>query len=178
MTIRFYLIPMEAGPYSITNKQRPKYLDALQANWSGYPLFQWNRYLCQVNTTTAKHAVLESNADVVTLPDMDLDTPVSALPLAMRNRVQVFLGNIGIPYYTDETVGDLIQRIVVYAEFNLGNDDRALAVSALGQAKRDRIAVLMGKLRIAFAETEDLGTVIARARDKMWDPRQTYVSEF
>jgi hypothetical protein len=178
MTVRFYVIPMEPGPYSRANPQRPEYVDAIQCNWSGYPLFQWDRYLVQVNTTPAKHAALDAQAGVIAMPEGVLDDLISTLPLADRNRIQTFLGNIGIPYYTDETVADLIQRVIAYAEFNLGNDDRASLLSSLSQAKRDRIAFLMAKHNLTYSEGESIGAVVARARDKMWNPHKTYMDEF
>ena len=178
MTIRFYVIPMEPPPYSRGQGQRPMYLDALQAyEWSGYPLEQWNRYLCQVNTTAVKHAAIDAEAGVIGLPDISLSTLVADLPLAVRTRISNFLGNISIPYYEDETVGDLIQRIITYAEFRLGNDARDTLVSTLAQAKRDRIAFLMAKHGLAYSEGETIGAIVRRARGKMWDPRKTYVPE-
>jgi hypothetical protein len=178
MPIRFYVIPMEPGPYSRDNGQRPMYLDALQANWSGYPLFQWDRYLCQVNTTPAKHTILDAQAGVIGLPDIALSTLVAGLPLAARTRISTFLGNIGIPYEPDETVGDLIQRVIAYAEFRLGNDARDTVIGTLSQAKRDRIATLMAKFDLAYSELESIGTVVVRARARMWEPTKTMVGEF
>ena len=68
MTIGFYVIPMETGPHSRGTGQRPMYLDALRANWSGCPMFARNRFLCQVNTTAAKHTLLDAQAGVIGLP--------------------------------------------------------------------------------------------------------------
>jgi hypothetical protein len=154
------------------------YLDALRANRSGYPLFGWNRYLCQVNTTPIKHAALDAQAGVIALPDVNLDTVVTDLPLAARNRIQTFLGNIGIPYELDETVGDLIQRVISYDEFHLGNDARNTVISTLSQAKRDRISFLMAKHNLSYSEAETIGEVILRIRGTLWNPREIYVDEF
>src|SRR3972149_8342575 len=99
MTIAFYVIPMEPGPYSKGNGQRPMYLDALQANWSGYPMFARNRYLCQVNTTAAKHTLLDAQAGVVGLAEaVELDMRGGDLSLLKRNRGEAFLTNIGVAY--------------------------------------------------------------------------------
>lgn len=118
MPVRFYVIPMEPGPYSRANPQRPQFLDAIQANWSGYPLFAWSRYLCQVNTTSAKHAMLDAQVGVISLPGhVELDTLVGNLPLVMRNRIQTFLANVGLAYDVGETVEALIRRVITTSEF-------------------------------------------------------------
>jgi len=113
MTIRFYVIPMETGPHSTG----PMYLDALRANWSGYPMFARNRYLCQVNTTAAKHTLLDAQAGVIGLPEaVELDMLVGDLSLLKRNRVEAFLTNIGVAYDPTETVEALIRRIITTAD--------------------------------------------------------------
>jgi len=93
------------------------YLDALQANWSGYPMFARNRYLCQVNTTAAKHTLLDAQAGVIGLPEaVELDMLVGDLSLLKRNRVEAFLTNIGVAYDPTETVEAMIRRIITTAD--------------------------------------------------------------
>ena len=117
MPISFYVVPMEPGPYSRSNGQRPMYLDALQANWSGYPMFARNRYLCQVNTTAAKHTLLDAQAGVIGLPEaVELDMMVGDLSLLKRNRIEAFLTNIGLTYDPAETVESLLRRIITTAD--------------------------------------------------------------
>ena len=117
MTIGFYVIPMEPGPYSRGNGQRPMYLDALRSHWSGYPLFQWDRYIVQVNTTVAKHTLLDAQAGVIGLPEaVELDMLVGDLSLLKRNRVEAFLTNIGVAYDPTETVEAMIRRIITTAD--------------------------------------------------------------
>jgi len=152
MPIRFYIIPIEPGPYSKGNGQRPMYLDALRANWSGYPLFQWNRYIVQVNTTSVKHSLLESRPGVITLPErVALDTLCGDLPSAMQNRLQVFLGNIGVAFDAAETVVSLFLRVIETSDLQTFLDRYIDDVQRQGYRRRLRTA---------------------------WDPKRVYVEEF
>jgi hypothetical protein len=121
MPIGHYIIQMTAPPYSRATPQAPLYMDELRTNWSGYPLFGFDRYLVQVNTTDAKHDQLEGRAGVMSLRRLNLDDTVGSLPSVARNRVRGYLTDLGLPYDANETIDQLIRRVITVSDPNGGD---------------------------------------------------------
>ncbi len=178
MPIAFYLIQMEPGPYSITNKQRPRHLDTIRANWSGYPLFHFGYYLCQVNTTATKHTGLADLPGVFPFGDYTLDTIVGDMFPADRNRLRTLLRGIGMELYTDETVEELIHRYICFSEWELTEENRDDLVGDVPANSNALIHGLGNKWGIPTSNIETLRSAMGKHGPKYWNPKKTMVGEF
>lgn len=183
MPIAYYIIPMVAGPYSRTNKQRPDYVDEIQCNWSGHNVDALGVYVCLVNTTEAKHADLASRASVRQLPrSVTWDTVLSTLPTAARNAILNWCSAHGIPYDATETVGQLLMRIINSGLLSLGATALTTQHRNLTQAQRDKIAALCQRKEQAIpSDTETVRQISDRLGRVVWpgnDRTRVNVDEF
>lgn len=178
MPVAYYLVPMEPGPYSRTNKQRPQFMDEIKCNWTGYPLMGFDRYLCKVNTTAAKHADLESRAGVWAFPPDGLNTVISTLHPSERNRIQQALNQLSLPYYNDETLRNLIQRVIMAIECEWGSADRATELQNMPGNSQARTANLFNKWGIQYQLGDTLEQLLAAGGDTFWNPEALVVQEF
>lgn len=173
-----YLIPMVAGPYSRDNKQRPDYVDEIQCNWVGHNIDYYSYYICMVNTTEAKHADLASRAGVKQLPRKVLSKLVGNLPAGVITQIQAILTQLDLPYYADETLKELIQRVLVSGLFHLPNVSRDTLLRDLPQEVQDRGGALLDKWGIPYSGTDTVAQVIARCRDMFWHPENVNVEYY
>jgi hypothetical protein len=176
--ISFYLIPMTEPPYDRVNNQRPEYLNEIQANWTGYPLDSFSYYVCKVNTTLTKHTDLESRQGVWRFPPDGLETIINALHPSEQNRISQLCGNIGIPYYSDETLRSLLQRVIVTDVLDWGNNDRYTSLENMPGNSQSRTSNLFGKWGLSYTSTDTLEQLQAICGDTFWNPDTLYVEEF
>lgn len=176
----YYIIPMVAGPYSRANPQRPMYVDEIRCNWTGHPVAELGVYVCKVNTTDVKHSDLASRSGVFQLPrGYTWDTPISALPAAARNVIQSWLADHGLPYDANETIGELLMRIINSGLFSLGAAPLDTQFQNLSQAQKDKILALCTKWKVAPpASTETVREISRRCGQVWWHGPRLSVSEY
>lgn len=179
MPIAYYLIPIVEGPYSRENPQRPKYVSVIRCNWVGQclPLLK-NHYLCKVNTTETKHAALQAEIGVRLLPRYPLLTLVGNLPAGAIQQIHAALTWLALPYYADETLRHLIQRIVVSGLFGLPNVGRDTLLRDLPLAVRQRGGALLDKWNIPYTGNDTVLEVLQHCRDIFWNPDHQFVEQF
>lgn len=76
---------MTEPPYSEENNQRPKYMDELQINWFGAPIFSKNVYVVYTNSSAEKLQKLQDQPGVIDFPNIDNDN-LTVLPQARREK--------------------------------------------------------------------------------------------
>lgn len=101
---------MTDPPYSRINNQRPKYVQELQINWTGVPLFNKKYYLIKAGSTAQKLTALQNSAGVIDFPDVDTDL-LSSLPQARKTKNTLICTTLGIASKTNERVLDFINRV-------------------------------------------------------------------
>ena len=179
MPVTWYIIPIVDGPYSRANPRRPEYVGSIRCNWVGHPLEFKNRYVCKVNTTEAKHALLAAGQGVLSLPRVVLTTLVRNLPPAKRAKIKNFLSNIELPDYEDtETLKRLLQRIVLSCILHLPNVSLETQLRDLPPAVQQRGAFILNKWGIPFAGSDTVRDILVRIRDILCDLSNLYVDEF
>lgn len=183
MSIAYYIIPMVAGPYSRTNKQRPDYVDEIQCNWTGHNIDDYGVYLCKVNTTDAKHTDLASRSGVRQLPrSANLNTVISTLPAAAQNAISNWCNNKDIPYDSSDTIGELLARIIGSGVFKLGNATLTTQYQNLTQTQKDRITLICNRWGWALPSDTDTVAQIGKRLGKLsWpvhDDSKIWVEEF
>lgn len=176
--ISFYLVPMTQPPYDRVNNQRPEYVNEIQCSWTGYPLDSFGYYVCKVNTTPAKHTDLEGRQGVWRFPPDGLETVINTLHPSERNRISQLCGNIGVPYYSDETLRSLLQRVIVTDVLEWGNSDRYTSLDAMPGNSQARTSNLFGKWGLSFTSADTLEQLQAICGDVFWNPDTLMVGEF
>jgi hypothetical protein len=178
MPIAYYIIPMVPGPYSRENPQDPAYVFEIRCNWTGHNIDQFGVFVCKVNTTPAKHADLESRPGVWKFPEDGLNTVISTLHAATRNRISNKLGQIGLPYYEDETLKDLIQRVIVAGVLEWGNADRYTTLDDMPGNSQARTSNIFSKWGWAYNGTDTLEQLLNTCKNDFWNPEAYPVREF
>jgi hypothetical protein len=179
----YYIIPMVAGPYSRENKQRPMYVDDIQCNWTGHNVDELGVYVCLVNTTDAKHALLDSNPGVFSLPrEYGWDTVISTMTAQVRNKIRNWLTDAGIPYDSSETLGQLYQRVVNTSLYSLGSTALTTQFQNLSQGQKDKVNALCDKWGNPRPNTtETVRSITNRTGNTHWpgaDRTKVRVDEF
>jgi len=179
----FYIIPMVAGPYSITNQQRPMYVDTIRCNWTGHNVDDLGVYVCKVNTTEAKHTALTGMANVRQLPrEYTWDTPLSDLKAQQRNAISNWCSNKGIPYDETETIGELLMRVINSGVLSLGNTALTTEYQNLTQTQKDKITTVCTRHRLAQpSSTETVRQISNRLGIVLWpgnDNTKVHVEEY
>lgn len=176
----YYIIPMVAGPYSRTNPQRPDYVDEIRCNWTGHNVDEFGVYICKVNTTEAKHTDLASRSGVRQLPrDYTWDTLISSLPPAARNAINNWLTQRGLPAAaSDETIGDVLMRIINSGLFSLGSTPLTTQYKDLTQAQKDKIDALYAKHGLTHTDTDTVKDLSRRGGNRWWNGKDLYVEEY
>ena len=180
MPVYYYLVPMSAPPYSRENPQRPLYMDEIRCNWTGHPLEGFGYYICLVNTTAAKHTKLASQPGVQRLPG-NWDTPVLSLSTPLQNTIKKWCDNHNIPYDPNETIGELIERIVASAVLGLQGYQLSTPFSLFPTDKREQILSFCQRFKLTIPnDRETIGALLHRSGHDMWpgnDPKRVYVEE-
>ena len=176
----YYIIPMVAGPYSRTNPQRPMYVDEIRCNWTGHNVDELGIYVCKVNTTEAKHTDLSGRAGVRQLPrEYTWDTLIADMHPAARNFVRNFLLDHGLPQAApDETIGDVLMRVINSGLFSLGNAPLELQFQYLTQAQQNKISALYNKWGIAYTPTDTVKDLSRRGGRAWWNGNALKVEEY
>ena len=169
---------MTQPPYDRVNNQRPEYVNDIQCNWTGYPLDLFGYYVCKVNTTSAKHALLEASQGVWKFPEEGLETVIDTLHPSEQNRISQMCNSIGIPYYSDETLRILLQRVIVTDVLDWGNHDRYTTLADMPGNSQSRTSNLFGKWNLSFADTNTLEQLQAICGDVFWNPDTLTVQEY
>lgn len=180
MSIHYYLVPMSAPPYSRENPQRPLYMDDIRCNWTGHPLNGLGYYVCLVNTTDAKHSELANQPGVQRLPG-NWNTPVLSLSTPLQNTINRWCNNHNIPYDPNETIGELIERIIASAVLGLQGYQLSTPFSLLPAYKRKQIIAFCQQSKFAIPnDNETMSTLLHRSGRDIWpgnDPKRVYVEE-
>jgi hypothetical protein len=174
----FYIIPMTTVVEGSRTIQKPDFVDALQCNWTGHNLDHYNVYICMVNTTEAKHTQLAAQTGVRQLPRVKLSRLVSSMPAGVISKIQTVLTNLDLPYYADESLKQLMQRILVSGLFEIPNISLDTLLRDLPQAVQTRGAAFMDKWGVSYSGTDTVGQIIARCRDVFWNPDTVDVEEY
>lgn len=174
----YYFIPMVSGPYNRSNPQRPDYVDEIRANWVGHNVDSLGYYVCKVNTTEAKHADLASRAGVLQLPrGYTVNTRLSSLPPAARNAISNWCNQRDIPY-DDETLEELLMRVVQSGIFVLGNVSLLTEFSILTTEQQNKITEFCIKWGIALPNgNESVRQIVNRSGLVSWNPSRVWVEE-
>jgi hypothetical protein len=157
---------------------QPKYVAEIKSSWTGYPLTFFGYYVCKVNTTAAKHLDLESRQGVWRFPPSGLETIIDTLHPSEQNRISQLCGIIGIPYYSDETLRSLLQRVIVTDVLDWGNSDRYTSLENMPGNSQARTSNLFTKWGLSFVPTNTLEELQNICADTFWNPDKVYVGEF
>jgi len=177
MPVSFYVIPMTDPPYDRVNNQRPLYVRETLVAWTGYPLDSFGVYVCKVNTTEAKHTQLEGSQGVWRFPPDGLETVIDTLHPSEKNRISQLCGQIGIPYYSDETLKSLIQRVIITDVLEWGNSDRYTTLADMPGNSQARTSNLFGKWGLSYSTANTLEQLQAICGDTFWNPDTLMVPE-
>lgn len=180
MPVRYYIIPVVAGPYNRGNPQRPDYVDEIRCNWTGHNIDSIGMYVCKVNTTDIKHTDLQSRTGVKVLPEpYTWDTVISTMQAAARNYISnQICSAFNIDYDETETLGELLQRVInsdLFDTFGVLNDTE---YQSLSPSQQNRIANLFNKWGIPLTGTDTVKELSRRGGQKWWDAPNLYVGEF
>jgi hypothetical protein len=136
-------------------------------------------YLCVVNTTEAKHTQLASQTGVRQLPrGYTLDTVISSLNGAGRNRISDLCTSFGIPYISSETIEQFIGRVIGSGAFELGAIDVSTQFSGLPPGQQQKIQSMFNKWGIPYSSTDTVRQIVDKFRPVSWNPRSCHVEEF
>jgi len=134
----------------------------------------------KVNTTAAKHALLAASAGVMQFEESIIHTLVANLQAAARNTIRKLLSDLNLAAYAaDETVGNVMQRIIVGDIFELpDNVATSTTIGALPTASKAKMYGVLDKWKIPHKDTDTLDATIKGCRDIFWNPDDQYVEEF
>lgn len=168
----YYVIPMTTAPYSRENPQRPMYVDEIACNWTGHNVDALGIYVCKVNTTAAKHALLAASLGVDVLPEQyTWDTVISTMHAAARNFVRNLMENrLGIPYDSSETLGQALMRIINSGLFDLGNTSLSTQFANLNQGQQNKIIQLCEKWGLQVPQSTETVRQITNRTGPVWWP--------
>lgn len=180
MPVGYYIIPAVPGPYSRQNPMRPQYVDEIRCNWTGYPVPSLAIFICKVNSTDVKLADLDSRNGVYALPrGYTWDTPLLSLPAGARVAISNWCANHNIVYDENETIGELLLRIINSDLFNIFGVPRDATFGSLNSEQKNRILNLFIKHNLAPpSDTETVASISKRGGGTWWNAPLLYVPEF
>lgn len=171
---------MVSPPYSLSNPQRPDYVDEIKCNWTGHNVDALGVFVCKVNTTAQKHAALAKRAGVRAMPaGITWETSVRALTSVKRTEISNWCANKGIPYDSTETVGQFLTRVICSGLFSLGLTKLGTRYADLTQEQMDKIARLRARHRqAALGEDETVRGVVDKLGPDVWPGDKLDVAEY
>ena len=180
MPVQYYIIPPTAPPYSEAAPQEPQYVSEIRCNHIPYYLPSFNQFLVMVNTTPAKHADLAGRAGVRQLPaGITVDTVISTLSNPAQNVISNFCTQIGIPFDVTETIGGLLNRIILSDICTFGGTSTTTQYNALTAEQQNRLSNLFLRSNSKTpGANETIKGLSERIKNKLFSERVLIVGEF